>query len=97
VKVNFKFDIIIYFGMILIESIANFLNQMLYQAPPRIKTSLLPPVELDKPGASYNPVYEEHQNELGEALAQEMKRLNDEKHLKKQLNFKKARGSRVWI
>lgn len=45
------------------------------------KPSLLPPVEVPHPGASYNPSYEDHQELLREALTVEEKREKEERHL----------------
>jgi len=67
------------------------------KTPPKFTPSKLPAVEVENPGGSYNPKYEDHQNELGEALAQELSRIEKEKHLEEKLKvpkLKRAKRSR---
>jgi len=49
------------------------------------KPSLLPPVEIPHPGASYNPAYEDHQELLSKALKVEEVKQQQELHLKRVL------------
>ncbi|XP_064455594.1 ribosome biogenesis protein NOP53-like [Ornithodoros turicata] len=73
------------------EDSEKFINEYTKKRRPNIplrryqKPSLLPPVEVPHPGASYNPAYDDHQALLSEALTVEEKKLREEKHIERVL------------
>ncbi|XP_076315127.1 ribosome biogenesis protein NOP53-like [Tachypleus tridentatus] len=73
------------------EDFVTYYNVITRKMTPKVpnhryqKPSLLPPIEVPHPGASYNPAFDEHQELLQEAVTKEMKNERDEKKLERAL------------
>ncbi|XP_013790371.1 ribosome biogenesis protein NOP53-like isoform X2 [Limulus polyphemus] len=73
------------------EDFVTYYNEITRKRTPKIpnhhyqKPSLLPPIEVPHPGASYNPAFDEHQELLQEALTKEMKHEHEDKKLQRAL------------
>ncbi len=63
----------------------------------KLAPSLLPAIEIAPPGSSYNPTYEDHQDVLGEALAQELERSEKERYLNKKIKSLRKNKKQVLV
>jgi len=60
--------------------------------PPKLIPSKLPAVEVEAPGSSYNPTFEDHQDVIAIAVAQETARIEKEKKMNVKLKGSKRKG-----